>query len=139
MTKMRLALLIALAALLGAPAPPAVPMQNLAAMSAGWPKPAGDFSVMTYNVKDLPWPIAADRKAAIGAIGQRLALMRSRGVQPDVVLLQEAFGDEAQQHRERARCLRTLKHEDAALRLGLRQISSGPPDVEIRRQPRAET
>ena len=96
MTKMRLALLIALAALLGAPAPAATPVQDLAAMSAAWPKPAGEFSVMTYNVKDLPWPIAADRKAAIGAIGQRLALMRSKGVQPDVVLLQEAFGEEAQ-------------------------------------------
>jgi len=50
---------------------------------------------MTHNVKDLPWPIAQGRAAAPRAIGDRLAAMRGAGRQPTVVVLQEAFIDEA--------------------------------------------
>ena len=96
MPKFHLVLLLAAAVLLGAPTAPATPLQNLDRLAAGWPAPTGDLSVMTYNIKDLPWPVASGRAAAVEAIGRRLALMRARGVQPDVVLLQEAFGDEAQ-------------------------------------------
>lgn len=95
MRHLRLAALLAAATLLGAPRVPEAPAQDLAALSAAWPAPAGELSVMTYNIKDLPWPVASGRDAAAEAIGARLAAMRARGVQPDVVLLQEAFGDEA--------------------------------------------
>lgn len=50
-----------------------------------------DLSVMTYNVRGLPWPLAQGREAALRRIGTRLARMRAEGRQPDVVVLQEAF------------------------------------------------
>ena len=53
------------------------------------------LSVMTYNVKGLPWPVAWGRDGALEAIGQRLGQLRSRGRQPHIVALQEAFTDEA--------------------------------------------
>ncbi|WP_156842136.1 endonuclease/exonuclease/phosphatase family protein [Novosphingobium aquimarinum] len=65
------------------------------AHKSAWPSPAGSLSVMSYNIKGLPWPVAIGREAAIAAMGQRLAAMRSSGAQPHVVLLQEAFGDSA--------------------------------------------
>jgi endonuclease/exonuclease/phosphatase family metal-dependent hydrolase len=54
-----------------------------------------DISVLTYNVAALPWPIARDRRQALQRIGGRLADMRRRGIQPGVVVLQEAFTPEA--------------------------------------------
>lgn len=51
------------------------------------------FSVMTFNVKGLPWPIASGRRRAAQAIGMRLKRMRAAGTQPRIVLLQEAFGE----------------------------------------------
>lgn len=54
-----------------------------------------DISILTYNVKGLPWPVAQDREAAMTEIGRRLAALRARGRQPTVVVLQEAFTDEA--------------------------------------------
>lgn len=59
------------------------------------PALAGDFSVMTYNVKGLPWPVATGREDALSRIGERLAQMRAAGRQPTVVVLQEAFVEEA--------------------------------------------
>lgn len=56
---------------------------------------ASDISVMTYNVKGLPWPLATGRKAALERIGKRLAWMREQGRQPDVIVLQEAFTPDA--------------------------------------------
>ena len=53
-----------------------------------------DFSVLTYNVRGLPWPLASGRGNALRAIGQELAQMRRSGVQPDVVLIQEGFRSE---------------------------------------------
>lgn len=50
-----------------------------------------DISVLTYNVRGLPWPLASGRGDALRAIGQELAQMRQSGVQPDVVLIQEGF------------------------------------------------
>lgn len=55
----------------------------------------GDLSVMTYNVKGLPWPLASGRPAALAAIAERLAGLRREGLQPHVVVLQEAFIPEA--------------------------------------------
>lgn len=57
--------------------------------------PVGDIAVLTYNVKGLPWPIASDRGPALRKIAARLAQMRREGRQPGVVVLQEAFRDEA--------------------------------------------
>lgn len=60
------------------------------------PKPAAaDLSIMTYNVKGLPWPLAFDRPAALARIGLRLRRLRAAGRQPDVVVLQEAFTTDA--------------------------------------------
>ncbi len=54
-----------------------------------------DLSVMTYNVKGLPWPLASGRPQALAAIGDRLAQLRRIGRQPQVVVLQEAFVPQA--------------------------------------------
>lgn len=56
---------------------------------------ASGLSVMTYNVEGLPWPVALGRPAALAEIGQRFAALRQRGMQPHVVLLQEAFISQA--------------------------------------------
>jgi endonuclease/exonuclease/phosphatase family metal-dependent hydrolase len=53
-----------------------------------------ELSVMTYNVEGLPWPVRAGRGSKLKAIGRELAVLRERGLQPDVVLLQEGFRDE---------------------------------------------
>ena len=60
------------------------------------------LSVMTYNIKGLPWPLALGRDEALSRIGGRLAAMRQAGQQPHVVLLQEAFSSEAQTLAEQA-------------------------------------
>ena len=54
------------------------------------------LSVMTYNIRGLPWPVATGRNEALDRIGARLRALRRAGQQPDVILLQEAFSDEAQ-------------------------------------------
>jgi hypothetical protein len=59
------------------------------------PHVAGTLSVMTYNVKGLPFPAAYGRADKLAEIGQRLGYLRRAGVQPHVVLLQEAFIPEA--------------------------------------------
>lgn len=53
-----------------------------------------DISVLTYNVRGLPWPIARGRAKALKKIGAELATMREEGRQPDVVLIQEGFRSE---------------------------------------------
>lgn len=88
----------------------AAPLQNgIAEGAAAFPSRAGlpadaaaDLSLMTYNVKGLPWPIAQGRPEAIRAIGDRLAALRAQGRQPTVVVLQEAFIDEAKAIGDRA-------------------------------------
>jgi endonuclease/exonuclease/phosphatase family metal-dependent hydrolase len=57
---------------------------------------------MTYNVEGLPWPIAWGRAEALGRIGERLRAMRRSGGAPQVVVLQEAFSDEARSIGRRA-------------------------------------
>lgn len=51
------------------------------------------ISVLTYNIKGLPWPVATGRTDALGKIGERLAQMRARGTAPNIVVLQEGFTD----------------------------------------------
>lgn len=57
----------------------------------------GTLSVLTYNVKGLPWPVALGRDAALDQIALRLRIMRQRGRAPHVIVLQEAFTPEAQE------------------------------------------
>lgn len=53
-----------------------------------------EISILTYNVRGLPWPLAQGRAKALKAIGAELAMMRRDGRQPDVVLIQEGFRGE---------------------------------------------
>lgn len=62
----------------------------------------GSLSVLTYNVKGLPWPIALGRPEALGRIADGLARLRDDGRAPHVVVLQEAFTDAARQVASRA-------------------------------------
>lgn len=95
MHTLRVAGWIGLAGMLMAPTPvPPTDYANPLAL-ANLPRNADGLSVMTYNVKGLPWPAAWARGPALAAIGKRLAEMRERDRQPQVVLLQEAFTDEA--------------------------------------------
>jgi endonuclease/exonuclease/phosphatase family metal-dependent hydrolase len=57
---------------------------------------SAELSVLTYNIRGLPWPIALGRDAALKRIGAELALMRREGRQPDIVLLQEGFRGEVE-------------------------------------------
>jgi endonuclease/exonuclease/phosphatase family metal-dependent hydrolase len=54
-----------------------------------------ELSVMTYNVKGLPFPAALARGDALANIGHRLARLRRAGKQPHVIALQEAFTSDA--------------------------------------------
>ena len=76
---------------------------------AGAPAPAEpirlqstELSVLTYNVRGLPWPLALGRADALKDIGAELARMRREGRQPDVVLIQEGFRGEVGYCRRRA-------------------------------------
>lgn len=62
--------------------------------SATAPRDGMEITVLTYNVKGLPWPIALGRGRALKEIGRELAELRREGRQPDVVLLQEGFRGE---------------------------------------------
>ncbi len=53
------------------------------------------LTVLTYNVKGLPWPLASGRPEALARISVRLRAMRAAGKQPHIVVLQEAFTDAA--------------------------------------------
>jgi endonuclease/exonuclease/phosphatase family metal-dependent hydrolase len=64
--------------------------------AAPGPVETADISVLTYNIKGLPWPIAFGRGKALREIGRELAQMRREGRQPDVVLLQEGFRGEVE-------------------------------------------
>jgi endonuclease/exonuclease/phosphatase family metal-dependent hydrolase len=62
--------------------------------SAEPPVQSAEISVLTYNIRGLPWPIALNRGKALRDIGRELAALRREGRQPDVVLIQEGFRDE---------------------------------------------
>jgi hypothetical protein len=53
--------------------------------------PTDEIGLLTYNVQDLPWPIAGDRAGPLIAIGERLRALRAQGRAPQFVVLQEAF------------------------------------------------
>lgn len=95
MIRFRTFALVTTAALLAAGVAPSPSYDVELAQKSNWPSPAGALSIMSYNIKGLPWPIAVGREESISAIGQGLASMRSSDAHPHVVLLQEAFGDAA--------------------------------------------
>lgn len=67
---------------------------------AAQPPPPGtnpSLSMMTYNVMDLPWPLAFERDVAMRRIATRLRNLRTIGQQPHIVLLQEGFSRQAHQ------------------------------------------
>lgn len=57
--------------------------------------PMDRLSVLTYNVHGLPAILRKSDVAPLSAISDRLADLRRRGRQPGVVVLQEAFTDDA--------------------------------------------
>jgi len=61
----------------------------------GWPARSDALSILTFNVKGLPWPVAVNRQETLFRIGERLASMRRLDRQPRVVVLQEAFSEDA--------------------------------------------
>ncbi|WP_066552550.1 endonuclease/exonuclease/phosphatase family protein [Croceicoccus bisphenolivorans] len=77
---------------------PALPSAQAGTIGAN----EADFTVLTYNVKGLPWPVASGRPQALARIGDRLAWMRQRGTQPSIVVLQEAFTPDAKAIGDRA-------------------------------------
>jgi endonuclease/exonuclease/phosphatase family metal-dependent hydrolase len=69
------------------------------------------LSVMTYNVNGMPWPFAIGRSAAFAKIETRLNALRQQNAQPHVIVLQEAFTDQAKQ---------------IAIRSGYHFVANGP-------------
>ena len=82
--------------------------------------PSGDtISVMTYNVKGLPWPIASGREAAFSHIVDRLTDLRAVGREPRVIVLQEAFTPAARAIARDAGYRYIAEGPDASLRSAL--------------------
>jgi endonuclease/exonuclease/phosphatase family metal-dependent hydrolase len=83
-----------------------------------------ELSVLTYNVRGLPWPLAQGRARALKAIGAELATLRREGLHPDVVLIQEGFRGEVR---------------DLVEASGYRYWARGPGRFERAPGPKAET
>ncbi len=96
MSATKLLTLLCAALVLSAPVAPHQPYSSAPQSYSDWPMEDEGLSILTYNVKGLPWPAAIGRDDALSAIGERLSLMRERGVQPHIVLLQEAFTKDAE-------------------------------------------
>lgn len=56
---------------------------------------AGELSVLTYNVHGLPWPLTWARPGDFLRMADRLQTLRTQGRAPQVVVLQEAFTQDA--------------------------------------------
>jgi len=93
--RLRLLTLAALAGIAALNLPLASPAAVSEVPGDARPLPENELSVMTYNVKGLPFPAAYGRADKLEEIGKRLGELRSAGRQPHVVLLQEAFIPEA--------------------------------------------
>lgn len=83
----------ALALLAGATSPASIEDQAAPAVTPAFD---GSLTVLTYNVKGLPWPVALGRSSDLQRIGAQLRAMHSRGNAPHVVVMQEAFTSDAQ-------------------------------------------
>lgn len=53
----------------------------------------GPVTLLSYNVEGLPWPLTHGRTAAAAAIAAELRASHDRGDGPQVVAVQEAFGE----------------------------------------------
>lgn len=73
----------------------ALPAASTAEPQAPMKAPPAGLSIMAYNVKGLPWPLASDRTADFARIEARLLAMRAQHAQPHVIILQEAFTEPA--------------------------------------------
>jgi len=78
------------------------------------------LTVMSYNVEGLPAPARFGRAAPLDQIGERLAILRAQGRQPNVVLLQEAFASRAARIADEA---------------GYRYVADGPSASETNQAP----
>ena len=90
--------------------------QAVAADTVRVERPDNVLSVMTYNIKGLPWPIALDRNDALDRIGERLAMMRRDRRQPHIVLMQEVFSSKAAEVAAVAGYRHAVMGPDSALR-----------------------
>lgn len=114
---------------------------HLASMAAASAMATADspvLSVMTYNIKGLPWPLALGRDEALDRIGQRLVAMRRTGRQPHVVLLQEAFSSEAQALAAQAGYRHVAFGPDSALRTETRTDAADLAYLQTARWDRGE-
>lgn len=114
MVKTRWIAIAALAALALTNATKPPPAAAAQASTIGHNQP---LSVMTFNIKGLPFPVAYDRTPALSTIGTKLADLRARGMQPHVVLLQEAFSPSAKALAEIA---------------GYRHVATGPQPGDVK-------
>ncbi|MDQ7018879.1 MAG: endonuclease/exonuclease/phosphatase family protein [Robiginitomaculum sp.] len=55
--------------------------------------PPSILRVLTYNINALPSPVIRHKTARLNRIAQILKERREQGTQPDIVVLQEAFGE----------------------------------------------
>jgi endonuclease/exonuclease/phosphatase family metal-dependent hydrolase len=90
---------------------PSLPLGIAAGAALG----PGRLSILTYNVEGLPWPAVSDRPANLARIGATLAALRAAGRAPQVVVLQEAFTQDAQ---------------DMARQTGYRHMAFGPASLD---------
>jgi hypothetical protein len=54
-----------------------------------------EIDILTYNVEGLAWPARQGRTQFLEQIGEQLALLRSEGEAPDIILFQEVFSKAA--------------------------------------------
>lgn len=86
------------------------PAAEICATSAA---PANEATILTYNVKGLPWPLAIGRDEPLRQIAFGLENLCGTAERPDIVVLQEAFGESA---------------DDFIKRSGYRYVVRGPSD-----------
>ncbi len=90
---------VGLTACTGHPRPKPLPQLASKPTQIAHDPQAGRFrttlSVLTYNVRGLPWPLGVGRHAAFRQIAADLRQLQAEGRAPDLLLLQEAFTPEA--------------------------------------------
>ncbi len=111
---------VALAGAAGGRASPAARIPSRA------PRIAHGVSLLTYNVKGLPWPVAGGRVAALQSIAATLRSMHLRGDAPDIAVVQEAFTEGARE------MIRASGYRYAALGPGTDSTTEGRPSTDER-------
>jgi len=90
------------------------------------PRIAHGVSLLTYNVKGLPWPVAGGRVAALQSIAATLRSMHLRGDAPDIAVVQEAFTEGAR------KMIHASGYRYAALGSGTDSTTEGRPSTDER-------